>query len=120
MGTVWRISAIIADYEYITQSLCGLEKRIVTFLLLQRLVSASEPFCDKRDLGWYAICSQHKEKVLNITKSIKGNVFTFETIYADNNRVILTYTQKVPATHDPLLLISLMHRKMTMQKGITL
>ena len=45
--------------------------------------------------------------------------FILETVYADNNRVILTYTQKVPAAANPLLLLSLVDRKLTMQKGIT-
>ena len=69
-----------------------------TTVATQPGVSGGQPFCDKRDLGWYAICSNHEEQVVNIKKTIGNNVFTIQTVYADMNRVLLTYTDTSPVT----------------------
>ena len=54
--------------------------------------SSLQPFCNKQDAGWYAICSTHQEKLLDITKTIDGKVISIKAAYADNNRVIVAYT----------------------------
>jgi len=63
------------------------------------------------------------EQVLNLKKTIGNNVFTIQTVYADNNRVILTYTvtSSVSGNAQPVGQKFIMANFiLTMQNGITL
>ena len=82
------------------------------------VVPLVQTFCDKRDLGWYSICSNQEEQVLNLKKTVGNNVFTIQTVYADINRVILTYTDTSPVTGNHLP--NMANFTLTMQKGIAL
>ncbi len=64
-------------------------------------LATSQSYCDKTNMSWYAICSTHQDKVLNITKTINGGTFIINAVYADSNQVLLSCTQLYSANNAP-------------------